>query len=156
MKRGFTILELLVASLLLGMLLSILTMIFNQSSIAWRTGLAGVAEMNDVRTGVGKVRDEADNIFFHGTQEYRIVSPWKMDGTLRTRACNENDTTEDGKIEFLNVSASADPLNYSLQTFSGANSSTRKSYTVGVMSCGPDGKADTYDDITTWPDEVRE
>ena len=37
MKKGFTILELLVASLLLGMLMTILTMIFNQSSIAWRT-----------------------------------------------------------------------------------------------------------------------
>ena len=47
MKKGFTILELLVASLLLGMLMTILTMIFNQSSIAWRTGVAGVADLVD-------------------------------------------------------------------------------------------------------------
>ena len=47
MRRGFTILELLVASLLLGMLVTILTMIFNQSSIAWRTGVAGVADLDE-------------------------------------------------------------------------------------------------------------
>ena len=45
MKRGFTILEMLVASLLLGMMVTVLTMIFNQSSIAWRTGIAGVVEI---------------------------------------------------------------------------------------------------------------
>ena len=33
-RRGFTLLEVLVASALLAMLVSILTMIFNQSSIA--------------------------------------------------------------------------------------------------------------------------
>ena len=49
MKKGFTILELLVASLLLGMLVTILTMIFNQSSIAWRTGTAVVEDLGDVR-----------------------------------------------------------------------------------------------------------
>ena len=34
MRKGFTIIELLVASLLLGLIVTILTMIFNQSSIA--------------------------------------------------------------------------------------------------------------------------
>ena len=42
MRKGFTILELLVASLLLGMLVTIMTQIVSQSSIAWSTGtLAG-------------------------------------------------------------------------------------------------------------------
>ena len=63
MKRGFTILELLVASMLLGMLVTILTMLFNQSSIAWRTGVAGVADLDEVRTNVAELRDEADNAY---------------------------------------------------------------------------------------------
>ena len=46
MRRGFTILELLVAALLLGMLVTVLTMIVNQSSIAWRTGVAGLLDMD--------------------------------------------------------------------------------------------------------------
>ena len=57
MKKGFTILELLVASLLLGMLMTILTMIFNQSSIAWRTGVAGVADLDDVRAALVQFLD---------------------------------------------------------------------------------------------------
>ena len=48
-QRGFTLIEVLVASLLLGMLVVILTMVFNQSSIAWRTGKASVAEMDGMR-----------------------------------------------------------------------------------------------------------
>ena len=62
MKRGFTILELLVASLLLGMLVTILTMIFNQSSIAWRTGVAGVADLDDARANMAELRDELQKI----------------------------------------------------------------------------------------------
>ena len=63
MRKGFTILELLVASLRLGMLVTILTMMFNQSSIAWRTGVAGLLDMDEVRDNVAAVRDEADSIY---------------------------------------------------------------------------------------------
>ena len=37
-KNGFTLLEILVASMLMAMLITILTMVFNSSSIAWNTG----------------------------------------------------------------------------------------------------------------------
>lgn len=63
MRKGFTLIELIVASLLLGMLVTVLTMIFNQSSIAWRTGVASVADLDDVRDNIAEVRDEADNAF---------------------------------------------------------------------------------------------
>ena len=63
MKRGFTIIELLVASMLLGMLLTVLTMLFNQSSISWRTGVAGVADLDEVRDNIAEVREEADNAY---------------------------------------------------------------------------------------------
>ena len=159
MRKGFTILELLVASLLLGMLLSILTMIFNQSSIAWRTGLAGVSEMNNVRTSVGTVREEADNIFFHAGQQYRIVSPWKMDGSgLRARAYNEDNSDDAAITKLSGVTATQDPTSYTALSFGKSNSgnASKTSYAVGVMSYGPDGVKDTYDDITSWPDTLTE
>ena len=80
MKKGFTILELLVASLLLGMLMTILTMIFNQSSIAWRTGVAGVADLDDVRDNVAEVREEADNAYIWNDKVHRILGLWDDDG----------------------------------------------------------------------------
>ena len=48
-REGFTLVEVLVASLLLGMLVTILTMVFNQSSIAWRTGKASVSVIDKMR-----------------------------------------------------------------------------------------------------------
>ena len=73
MRRGFTILELLVASLLLGMLVTILTMIFNQSSIAWRTGIAGVADLDDVRENMSALREEADNVYVWDGKPHRLL-----------------------------------------------------------------------------------
>lgn len=102
MKRGFTILELLVASLLLGMLVTILTMIFNQSSIAWRTGVAGVSHMDEVRDDVAEIREEADNIFIYSNRVCRITSLWKKNGELRNRAYSEHgQETEELKADEL-------------------------------------------------------
>ena len=92
MKKGFTIIELLVASLLLGMLVTILTMVFNQSSIAWRTGTAGVADLDDIRDNVAELREEADNAFVANVggsyQIFRHVGLWDSRGKLRDRACD--------------------------------------------------------------------
>ena len=57
-RSGFTLLEVLVASVLMGMLVTILTMIFNQSAIAWRTGKAGVADMTDTERQLSRIRAE--------------------------------------------------------------------------------------------------
>ena len=62
LQNGFTVLELLVASLLLAMLVTVLTMIFNQSSIAWRTGVAGVVELDRVRARLGTYHDIEDDV----------------------------------------------------------------------------------------------
>ena len=88
MKRGFTIIEVLVASLLLGMLVSILTMMFNQSSIAWRTGVAAVEDLDEVRINIANLRDEADNAYVWNNQERRIIGLWDASGDLRERAWN--------------------------------------------------------------------
>ncbi|MBR4475914.1 MAG: prepilin-type N-terminal cleavage/methylation domain-containing protein [Kiritimatiellae bacterium] len=156
MRKGFTILELLVASLLLGMLVSILTMIFNQSSIAWRTGVAGVADLDKVRDNVAEVREEADNIFLHDNGAYRLTSLWQKDGSLRSRACSAGNPNGSDKIVLLTqVNGNTRGTDMTTVPVGAGNSGNNvKSYTVGVTSWGPDGEADTYDDITTWPDEI--
>ena len=74
MRRGFTILELLVASLLLSMLVTMLTMIFNQSSIAWRTAAGSVADLKGVRMRIGA---------FHESQDEALPGLAQNPGTIR-------------------------------------------------------------------------
>ena len=166
MKRGFTILELLVASLLLGMLVTILTMIFNQSSIAWRTGVAGVADMDDIRDNVAELRDEADNAFLADNQVYRLVGLWDKNGDLRDRACDAPSSqaqTEDGgknRAQILRMKLTATG-NVEPREFRPVNvgqtgrSGSAKTYTVNVMSAGPDKEFDTWDDVWSWPDDFE-
>lgn len=169
MNKGFTIIELLVASLLLGMLVTILTMIFNQSSIAWRTGVAGVADLDYVRDNVATLREEADNAFIAnqgGSYEvFRHVGLWDADGNLRQRSCDAPGTTvqTEGKgklranIIDLNLPISADtkPSDISLVNVGSATTRSMKAYTVNVMSAGPDRTFDTWDDIWSWPDDFE-
>ena len=58
-RSGFTLIEMLVASLLLGMLVTILTMVFNSSSIAWRTGKAGVSQLSLMRRQLSLAGDQS-------------------------------------------------------------------------------------------------
>ena len=165
-RGGFTIIELLVASLLLGMLVTILTMVFNQSSTAWRIGVAGVADMDDIRDNIAELREEADNAILYGNQIYRLTGLWKKDGTLRDRACDapgsEVVNEDGGKHRALLLRAKASytqlekgknaPVNVG-QT--GKASGSAKTYTVNVKSAGPDREFDTWDDIWSWPDDFE-
>jgi prepilin-type N-terminal cleavage/methylation domain-containing protein len=158
MKKGFTILELLVASLLLGMLVTILTMIFDQSSVAWRTGVAGVADLDDVRNGIADIRDEADNIYNWNNQNLLLLSPWDTQDSsgraLRDRAISYGGEASemptmitDGGIDATREGGFKKTVNNSS---AGRN---MKSYRVVVLSWGPDRKYDTWDDIRSCPDE---
>ncbi len=159
MRKGFTILELLVASLLLGMLVTILTMMFNQSSIAWRTGVAGVAQLDEVRDNIAEVREEADNLFVSGSKVGRITSLWKPDGGLRDRACSVSGQEEDDSDKIVLLTSVGETTTQAemvpVAVGSGTSGKAFKTYTIGVTSSGPDGVIDTYDDITTWPDEIQ-
>ena len=166
MKRGFTIIELLVASLLLGMLVTILTMVFNQSSIAWNIGTAGISGMSIVRNNMAELRDEADNAILWNDQVYRLTGLWDKDGNFRDRACdapNSQVQNEDsGKFranflrKMLSVSSSTKPRDFKpLDVGDTQSAGGGKTYTVNVMSCGPDGKFDTFDDIWSWPDDFE-
>ena len=161
MRRGFTILELLVASLLLGMLVTILTMIFNQSSIAWRTGIAGVADLDDVRKNMSMLREEADNVYVWEGKPYRLLGPWDQEDELRTRAIDvgDGDHTSSEIVQFLrkrgNFSKDMKPSDIRIISVgSSAGSASIDTYTVNVISAGPDRKFETtYDNIMSFPDD---
>ena len=169
MRRGFTLLELMVASLLLSMLVTVLTMVFNSASIAWRTGTAGVAELKDVRTELGVLHDVQDDLLpglgarnvsggagDSRSLRYRTVSLWdpKADNSLRIgkRAFNDDSTIWWGKATPITIS---EAKTATMRNLSGAgNGNGSELYLVGVRSLGPDGKPDTADDVSTWPKEI--
>ena len=167
MRKGFTIIELLVASLLLGMLMSILTMIFNQSSISWRIAGASVIGMDTVRDNMAEIREEADNAFIYGNQIYRTVSLWNKEGVLRDRACDAPGSqvlNEDGgkyRALILRNKANLPTSNTRPSDFRQINVGSARgargidNYTVNVMSAGPDRVFDTWDDIWSWPDDFE-
>lgn len=159
MKKGFTILELLVASLLLGMLVSIMTMIFNQSAIAWRTGTAGVSDLDDIRENMAVLREEADNAFVWNKKLQMITGLWDDDGNLRKRAC---DAEEGSKSQILRSKTGlfgddAKPWSSDNLHSVGNKGKDKKivTYTVNVKSAGPNREFGDYDDIWSWPDDFE-
>ena len=183
MKRGFTILELLVASLLLSMLVTILTMIFNQSSIAWRTGIASVNDMETTRRQMGGYHDIMDDAL-PGVGEdsgshspgsdnrliqYRTVSVFKgwKGGQNVLGAGVANAYRQDGnckarlfdKIRWNNKDASQFNIQQAKQgetitSLSQPTAGSKSGYIVGVRSAGPNRQMDDEDDITTYPEEI--
>lgn len=151
MKRGFTILELLVASLLLGMLVSVLTMLFNQSSISWRTGASTVAEMDDVRDNISEIRDEADNAYIWNGNVYKITGLWMNGRTLRSRAWNVGNEGGKNPVQITE----ADYVGGSVGVGSISSGKKMKTYTINVKSAGPDREFNTYDDIWSYPYEIN-
>lgn len=170
MKRGFTILELLVASLLLSMLVTILTMLFNQSSVAWTSGLASVSDLSEERMSLGTYHDVEDDLLPGITQknaqggnsdnrelQYRTVSIWKK-GSVNQLRQNERafDVVNWGQAS-TKVTDIKSAANGAAQT-SGASArhpNREGGVVIGVWSAGPDRKWGTSDDINTFPEEVN-
>lgn len=155
MKRGFTLLELMVASLLLGMLVSALTMLFNASAIAWRTGVASVADLKDVRAELGAMHNIEDDLIpgVNGDPEptYRIVSVWDQtaENALRSdRAFTR--TFSWGRAAQISLNEAEKGVMRTLNAAGNGNAS--EFFSVGVRSAGPDRKMGTGDDISTWPE----
>ena len=162
---GFTILELLVASLLLGMLVTMLTMIFNQSSIAWRTGISSVSRLETTREEIGGSHDIADDALpsiagSGNTVKYRTVSlfrNWKG-GVMQTdqsrysgRLIDQIDWTGTKKFDVDNA-MKGDLIQVTAER---NNPNGRGGYIVGVRSSGPDRDMSTEEDnIDTFPEEV--
>jgi len=158
MRRGFTILELLVASLLLGMLMTILTMIFSQSSIAWRTGVAGVADLDDVRETVSAVRFQSDNAYPSADGTVRFVRSVFNGRDMRSdRGVGEASEFGSTVVVPSSISGTEDSQSYKSNVACGGGTTEgADNYVVNVMSPGPDRKMDTYDDIWSFPDDPEE
>lgn len=162
MKKGFTLLELLIASLLLSMLVTILTQLFSQSSIAWRTGEAGVAELDNMRSDISAIQRDADNAILvkdrnGNLQTRRLTGIWDKDnpGQLNRRGFEETTRWEFQSFpqNAANLSQCSPRQQWSKIKVSGKGAGGEKivNYLVGVTSAGPDGQFGTWDDITSWP-----
>jgi prepilin-type N-terminal cleavage/methylation domain-containing protein len=155
-RQGFTLLEVLVASVLMGMLVTILTMIFNQSAIAWRTGKAGIADITQAEREMARIHYLADNVLPVAGRRYCVVSPWKIseEGKGSTPALNDRGVAEAGTLK-LGL-PSVNPVNLS-DRYRGLKSATDiaggKSYVVGVRSAGPNRRFGDEDDISSWPEK---
>lgn len=166
-RSGFTLLEILVASLLLGMLVTILTMVFNSSSIAWRTGKAGISQLSQIRRTISLAEYRADNLLpcvdeKDDSAMGLIGTAWKPDGTLRTRAVSklpsDNGFSQPSYRKDFNSARASNPGGpavVEVQNGESIKMGSSTAYTVGVLSYGPDGIRDTDDDITTWPLEIK-
>lgn len=176
-RSGFTILELLVASLLLGMLVTMLTMIFNQSSIAWRTGISGVSELGETREQMGGYHDVADDALPGIAQannrgiedtsrriEYRTVSlfrNWNGNGMPQnqSRSCSGRlfDKINWGSENLSQLNAGNVMQGQVVNgLYQGRYANGRGGYIVGVRSSGPDRNMSTEDDnINTFPEDVE-
>lgn len=163
MKRGFTLIELLVASLLMGMLVTILTMLFNQSSIAWRSGVAGVVDLDEVRQNISAVHEESDNAYVWNNETYRILGLWDDNGQLRERAWSISGNVKDAdKIHILKglIRDQSKLTEFNLVPVGSATApGSVKTYAVNVKSAGPDKKwgenNGENDDIWSFPDEIQ-
>ena len=176
-ESGFTLLEILVASMLMAMLITILTMVFNSSSIAWNTGKANVTEMDSVRREMSVATIQADNavpgveVDGQGKVELEswgyLVGPWDEEkGGLRQRTV----IPPSGKVGAVLKKPEIKPDSGQEKgtwlykendklwaTLTGNASAENKKgnardCVVGVWSYGPDGRPNTGDDISTWPD----
>lgn len=149
-KSGFTLIEMIVASLLMGMLVTILTMVFNQSSIAWRTGKATITDLDTTRRDLAQMQyrseDALPRVKVNNTSTaYKVPTLWQNGFTIRSGRNMETVSGVDATKPFepdKTISASA-------------SSGSAKTYIVGVFSAGPDGKWDTNDDISSMPEKKK-
>lgn len=180
MKRGFTIIELLVASLLLAMLVTMLTMIFNQSSVSWRSLMSTQDTLEDVRHKLGAYHDIEDDILpglgdrnmTLGQSDsrrlnYRTVSlfrNWNGSGMPNPSSIGYRtfDQIQWGKVTAIQISdAMRGDIGTSGNLGTGKGSSSAPGATasgdfiVGVRSAGPDKKFETEEDnVNTFPEEI--
>ena len=163
MKKGFTLIEMLVASLLLGMLVSILTMVFNASSIAWRTGRASMIDLDRTRRQVSLLQRVADDLIYDAKANGMAVirTPWNNENdsntgegsALRTRAIREMTGNTWFNVSDLKETRGSWKVVSSINGRDG--SKQQHTYTVGVWSYGPDRTPNTSDDITSWPEGIQ-
>ena len=160
MKKGFTLLEVLVASVLMGMLVTILTMIFNQSAIAWRTGKAGVADMSKTERNMARYHFLADCAIPTDSGTFCVASPWKISEEGKSSpSYNFRGVVAPGSLN-LGLPSGVNLYQndkWLMKLDDADNVAGGSAYIVGVKSSGPDRHFGEYngqnDDITTLPEK---
>lgn len=168
MKKGFTLIEVLVASMLMGMLVAVLTMAFNQSAVSWRTGKAGVSQLSEAREKMvwyhavaSRALPHLNEVEFNGD-----TGRWEMRSTT-SRKCEIQNAWNDNTgqlnqraVKDSSVRSGANEFEFDFpektswrQSVSGTSADSVDAFTVGVMSAGPDRKWRTEDDISSWPEK---
>ena len=170
MKKGFTLIEVLVASMLMGMLVAVLTMAFNQSAVAWRTGKAGVSQLTEARQQM---------IWYHATATRALphlqkltynpgVGRWECAGGSTFEKYVIGNAWDDNSGN-LNVRGLTSPTTFSgvglfdfeypasnwRQSRNSASAGAVKAVVVGVTSAGPNRKFGDDDDISSWPEKKK-
>lgn len=158
-RRGFTLLEMMVASILLGMLITILTMVFTASAAAWRNGKAGAWGLRTARRDLASYQraasDALPRLKGNGGEIGYVSSVW-VDGNSLISSAGESlqrgfatqppmgmgrEGVSSDRPGVVNIPVQLD------------NSEKTKTYLVGVGSAGPDGEWNTDDDIVSWPED---
>ena len=167
MKKGFTLLELLVASLLLSMLVSILSMVFSSSASAWRIGRAGVDGLHKIRQKIAVYEMAADNAYPWrpdgpgGSTTLLYIRPaWVdssgalVDASGKSVSEKRGFSTSAQEVFGAAVSGATDNTK-PIKHFTGGSlrGNTVDNYIIGAGSAGPDRTWGTKDDIVSWPNE---
>ena len=159
----------MVATMLLSMLVTILTMIFNQSSIAWSTGVASVTALGNTREEMSVCARESENVILddRGNAILGVTSVWDCwqggawttpeSGVMRTLK-PYSDFDEKFRRRGIGAGDVKDPLTADKTiSINGGTAAGRESFLVGVHSYGPDGRTggdNSWDDISTMPEEI--
>ena len=159
MRRAFTLIEVMVATLLMVMLVTILSMIFNQSSIAWSVGLASVTGLDRAREDISVHSQGAERAIVSddGTRVLQLTSFFEGLGQEGTGGGVGRTLV----MTMDNLDASPDDLRDPIasRTYAvrGSGTAGHDTFIVGVHSYGPDRKTggdNSWDDISTLPEEI--
>lgn len=86
-RPGFTLLEMLTASVLLGLLVTLLLSLFNQGEIAWSVGKTTAAETGRRSRSLARAaREGAETVFVTKPtpSALRLLPAWEANGEVRT------------------------------------------------------------------------
>ena len=155
-KRGFTLIEILAAAVLFGMLVLALTSVFTASAVAWRNGHAGAWGLREARRNMAAYQRSAADYLprIDGGGDGAYVNHVWVSGTSfitstgksAARGFSSTPSVKGGESGVSSKAPAVPGISEALDTTANA-----KAYVVGVESAGPDGEWDTEDDITSWP-----
>ena len=144
---GYTLLEMLSASVLLGLMVTLLAFLFRQGTIASGVGAAAASDAAERRLEIVRAARAAGEtlVCVDGTPR-RLLSAWDENGNVReTRPLARVDAPLPESGTACREVRIADEVGLSGEIL-----------TVVVSSAGPDGKWGTDDDLTTDVPEAEE